>query len=77
MQELLHWQAIMDHLDIIKDQHGAKESMSYLARIRANDLKVSMKTQLVSVEDLIEMKQYQTFQKMVREILVHYSRNNP
>ncbi|KAG2269682.1 hypothetical protein Bca52824_064237 [Brassica carinata] len=65
------WQAIMDHLDVIKDQPGAKEFCTYFPRIKANDLK------FVSGEDLIEMQQQKTFQEMVREILTHHIRRNP
>ncbi|CAN6881844.1 unnamed protein product [Brassica oleracea] len=40
-------------------------------------LKVSMKTQLVSQEELIEMQQQKTSQETVRDILAHHSRRNP
>lgn len=32
IHESLQWQAIMDHLDTIKDQPGAKKFRSYLAQ---------------------------------------------
>ena len=40
MQEPPQWEAIMHHLDIIKEHPRAKEFRTYLARIRVNDLKV-------------------------------------
>ncbi|CAN6975758.1 unnamed protein product [Brassica rapa subsp. trilocularis] len=75
-EEPPQWEAIMHHLDIIKEHPRAKEFRTYLARIRVNDLKVSMKTQLVSYEELIEMQQQKTFQETV-DILGHHSRRNP
>ncbi|KAL0705366.1 hypothetical protein Bca4012_071796 [Brassica carinata] len=76
-EEPPQWEAIMHRLDIIKEHPGAKEFRTYLARIRVNDLKVSMKTQLVSQEELIEMQQQKTSQETVRDILAHHSRRNP
>ncbi|KAG2269498.1 hypothetical protein Bca52824_064053 [Brassica carinata] len=63
-EEPPQWEAIMHRLDIIKEHPEQKNF-------------VSMKTQLVSQEELIEMQQQKTSQETVRDILAHHSRRNP